>query len=118
MAPVARAVWQQEAREGDLRFAHLRLREYAAEAAQYGAGAAEGRQLAAALGAAVANQVGQGPVWHWRRCVTPGVATGIRKAREVAWEGDPVWAVWVSKTAELPVCIEFRQRHLQASGKQ
>lgn len=62
MAPVARAVWRQEAREGDLRFAHLRLREYAAEAAQYGAGKAEGRELGRALGAAVENQV--------RRCST------------------------------------------------
>lgn len=56
VAPVSRLVFRQERREGDLRFSHLRLREYAAEVAQYGAGAAERRQLDATLCAALANQ--------------------------------------------------------------
>lgn len=57
MAPVARLVFRQERLEGDLRFAHLRLREYASEVAQYGAAPAERRHLDGTLEAALANQV-------------------------------------------------------------
>ncbi|KAL4434207.1 hypothetical protein ABPG75_000648 [Micractinium tetrahymenae] len=56
VAPVSRLVFRQERREGDLRFAHLRLREYAAEVAQYRSAPAERRQLDALLAAVLANQ--------------------------------------------------------------
>ncbi|KAL4860115.1 ATP-binding cassette sub-family D member 4 [Chlorella vulgaris] len=50
VAPVARLVFRQERREGDLRFAHLRLREYASEVAQYRGTEAELRHLDSTLG--------------------------------------------------------------------
>jgi hypothetical protein len=56
LAPVARLVFCQERREGDLRYAHVRLRQYAAEVAQYGAQRVERRHLDASLAAALENQ--------------------------------------------------------------
>ncbi|PSC73387.1 ATP-binding cassette sub-family D member 4 [Micractinium conductrix] len=56
VAPVSRLVAQQERHEGDLRFAHLRLREYSSEVAQYGGAAAERAHLDGSLEAALTNQ--------------------------------------------------------------
>lgn len=69
--PLARRLFRQEQKEGDLRFSHLRLREYSPEVAAYRGGAAEKVHLDASLLAALTKQLG---LVNWRA----GVAAATR----------------------------------------
>lgn len=68
---MARLVFAQERREGDLRYAHVRLRQYAAEVAQYRAAHAERRHLDATLAAALSNQASGGGVHTGAKLLRP-----------------------------------------------
>ena len=65
--PLARRVFFQEQKEGDLRFAHLRLRQYAPEVAAWRGGGAELEALDGALTGVLRNQR---RVMAWRAALT------------------------------------------------
>ena len=62
--PRARLVFKQERKEGDFRFAHMRLRSFLTEVTLYRAGAAERTQLDHKLQPVLANQL-RLVMWRW-----------------------------------------------------
>jgi hypothetical protein len=75
-APLARRLFRQERLEGDLRHAHLRLRQYSDEVAAYRGAPAERAALDAALAAALRGQRG---LVGWR-----AAAAGAARATDYA----------------------------------
>lgn len=62
--PIARLIFKQECKEGDFRFAHMRLRSFLTEVTLYRAGAAESTHLDQALQPVLANQL-RLVMWRW-----------------------------------------------------
>lgn len=62
--PTARVVFKQECKEGNFRFAHMRLRSFLTEVTLYRAGEAEKTRLNHALQPVLANQL-RLVMWRW-----------------------------------------------------